>query len=91
MLQVSKFSCHKCSICLRTSKGSSIWEFDNVKLYHLFDSIHMHFIIIVCMFLLYYVGIVALFQVFVNAELTCEKERKKRREMKKRGRKEEKD
>ena len=63
---------------------------DNVKLYRLFDSIRMHFSIILCMFLLYYAGVVALFQVLVNAELTCEKEIKKREEMKKSCRKEEK-
>jgi hypothetical protein len=32
---------------------------------------------------LYYAGVVAMFQVLVNAELTCEKEIKKREEMKK--------
>ena len=78
------------SICLRTSKDSSMEEFDNVKLYRIFDSIHMHFSRILCIFLLYYAGVGVLFQVLVNAELTCEKEIKKREEMKKSWRKEEK-
>lgn len=42
------------------------------------------------MFLLYYVGVVSLFQILVNAELACEKEIKKREEVKKSWRKEEK-
>lgn len=39
--------------------------------------------------LLYYVGVGAMFQVFVDAKLVCEKEVKKREETKKKGRKEE--
>lgn len=35
------------------------------------------------MFLLYYAGVVALFEVLINAELTCEKKIKKREEKKK--------
>lgn len=54
-----------------------------MKLYRIFDLTHMHFSIILCMFLLYYAGVLALFQALVNAELTCEKEIKKREEMKK--------
>lgn len=39
--------------------------------------------------LLYYAGVGALFQVFVDAKLMCDKEVKKREETKKKGRKEE--
>lgn len=39
--------------------------------------------------LLYHAGVGALFQVFVDAKLTCEKEVKKKEEAKKKGRKEE--
>lgn len=55
-----------------------------MKLYRLFDSIRMHFSIISCMFLLYYVGVVVVFQVLVNAELAFKKDIKKKEEMKKR-------
>ena len=75
---------------LRTSNGLSMGEFDNVKLYHIFDLIHMHFYIVFHLFMSCYAGIAILFQEHSNAELTCGKKTRNDEETKKIGRMEEK-